>query len=230
MCPEDPEQPLIVRAIFNGKQPEDSEAYLEIDTVESAREWRREIQGIILHRCYESTGTLILTGFHEGAIFMYKRGLVAALQGVEADTDGVRISIPIQSIETHTLSPYMETLHIVSLSLSAPSETSDDASSLDSDHSIESVEFVVTSLHECKDGLAALAEAKRTVGDPYTATRKIVVDFGSLGFPQPAESEESVASAPRSREQAVCDAIGIGASSHIWSASGFWGFCFKVQY
>ena len=162
-----------------------------------------------------------------GAVFLYKRSLLATMQGVDDDTDGIRISIPLQCIDSHSSNQYFDKWHSITLSLSAPSTLdSDDTSSTDSERSIQSVEFVATSFIQCVDGLDAMFEAKKKLlekqqqqsanDDPYRANRKVIVDYGSLGFPQPSETIDGTPS--RSREQAVCDAIGIGASSDVWSA------------
>ncbi|TCD70176.1 hypothetical protein EIP91_004646 [Steccherinum ochraceum] len=205
VCAEDPFEPRSVRAIFEGHSSEvESDAYLEFDTLESAREWRREIQG---------------------AVFMYKRSLLSTLQGADDEADGVRMSIPLQFIENQVISRYMDNLHTVVLSLSplsASSSDSDDSESTDSDQSIESVEFVAMSLNKCEDGLNILANARKALQEKEKKdgarterrNRKIIVDYGSLGFPQATESHEEVEE--KSREQVVCDAIGIRASSRVW--------------
>lgn len=42
--PEDPKQPRMIRTGLDGKAGI-TNGHLELDTIESAREWRREIQG-----------------------------------------------------------------------------------------------------------------------------------------------------------------------------------------
>lgn len=155
---------------------------------------------------------------------MYKRSLLATMQGVEDDTDGVRISIPLQAIDNHSFSRYIESFYTVALSLSPPSGPgADDSSSTDSNQSIRSVEFIAKSTHSCQEGFHSMIKAKQKLSDAdlegaedaYVANRKVIVDYGSLGFPQPSDSADETS--PRSREQVVCDAIGIGPSSDVWS-------------
>lgn len=157
-----------------------------------------------------------------GAVFLYKRSLLATLQGVDDDMDGIRISIPLQYVDSHKVTSYLDSLHTVKLSLSTPSTPGDDTSSTDSDKSIDAVEFVATAVHHCLDGLDEMMNAKQRLLEKedleeFAANRKIVVDYGSLGFPHTSEHSEE--SPNRSREQAICDAIGIGGSSDIWSTS-----------
>ncbi|THH30054.1 hypothetical protein EUX98_g4134 [Antrodiella citrinella] len=192
---EDPLEPTVVRAVFEqGLSVLGHEAYIEFDTVESARDWRREMTG---------------------AVFIYKRSLQSTLQGVEDDTDGVRISIPLQAVENYSVSKYMDTLHTITISLCTTPGDENDSS--DNDHSLQSVEFVAISADQYQSGLDAMIAAQQALvnkEDAYSANRKVIVDYGSLGFPQPTEHSEQ--SPSRSREQVVCDAIGIGASLDVW--------------
>ncbi|KAH8104667.1 glycosyltransferase family 1 protein [Cristinia sonorae] len=194
--PEDPENPRICQAIFDGSESGGNpEVYAEFDTVESAREWRREIQA---------------------ALFLYKRSLLATMQGIEEENDGVRINIPMHCVEAHSVDPFVEMFKTISLSLStAPG---DETASSNSDSSIQSIQFVQIGLPHTPDAcVEAIVEAKKnlptTTEEEFIANRKVMVDYGSLGFPVTDGFEGG---SPKSREQLVCDAIGIGAVSDVW--------------
>ena len=45
VLPEDPKQPRMILSVLDGKSGI-TNGHLELDTIESAREWRREIQGL----------------------------------------------------------------------------------------------------------------------------------------------------------------------------------------
>lgn len=106
VTPKDPKHPKVLHIIFDGAS-RFSEGVVEFDTEESARDWRREIQGtiILFTTAKHLASTLILnlfSLFFEGAIYLYRRRARAALQPSSEDheANGIRINIPLQRIDS----------------------------------------------------------------------------------------------------------------------------------
>ncbi|KAI0789591.1 hypothetical protein C8Q75DRAFT_142849 [Abortiporus biennis] len=206
VLPEDPHNPCVVRVAIDekpGTYNSLKEGHLEFDTVESAREWRRELQG---------------------TIFFYRRSLISTIKTSSSEeTDGIRIIIPLQCISRHIHKHYADTFHfhslIVTCNQGASTPASENPPSDSENIDFPVVQFATTSFEQPLVDLSKIIEqAKiRTAHDDLATSlgRKIVVDYGSLGLEE-AQKTSNGKAVPQTQDQIVCDLLGIPYSDDVW--------------
>ncbi|KAL5482822.1 hypothetical protein ACEPAI_9417 [Sanghuangporus weigelae] len=213
LCPEDENNKKAVKMEFFTPGTKDY-TYIEFDTEESAREWRRELQG---------------------AVFMYRRRRASFLQNnSEDDMRGVQISIPlsrVKSFATHMVLNYAFMIDIEISSGKVRSSLSDTDS--DSDGTDKEQESSSSSDDEEPDidqrtivlGVARntpvwddmethVKEAKEREQEAGIKTPpKVVVDFGPLSFVDGQSKETEVED---NTEHSIRNALGLGEDGEIW--------------
>ncbi len=114
------------------------ETFVEFDTLESARDWRNELNGVLLAAStFRSTG-LIVHAPIIGAIFLYRRNRRAVLaQDPNEDVNGIRINIPLHRVASASKSRCFSFACMVSITISPDPHELNLISTISSDSSSE---------------------------------------------------------------------------------------------
>lgn len=229
--PEDAQRPRYIRALASGPglgilQNVD----IEFDTIEASREWRRELAGSFLFKCPCFWVKLTRS---TGAIFLYRRKLMAALESSEAgESDSVKISIPLPCLESISRSRFAELLRFVTLVVSTQGgeprtpgfRTGGHSNYEDVSADLHTVQFAVAPFDASLDRLEDLVETSKkhvysSVGSSLKT--KVVVDFASVTLKELQDKKNGIspdAGEDGSKEKFICDILGIPYSSDVWSA------------
>ncbi|THH03783.1 hypothetical protein EW145_g6012 [Phellinidium pouzarii] len=247
ILPEDPDNKKIIRIISASHDTEDK--YVEFDTEESARDWRRELQG---------------------AMYLYRHRRAAYLNSQSEDeSNGVRISIPLSRIKSHSTRKFMKFAYMLSIELgsakaySGPRGSSDNTSnedegsessprtSEDEEMDIDGRTLVIAAtqrLHAWEDFGERVEKAKERERKASTrVSPKVIVDFGVLSFVEQRRESRKVED---DKEEAIRNALSLGSEGEkVWYARsriagsiassgyfaitsryiGFWTKCFSVS-
>ncbi|EKM51568.1 glycosyltransferase family 1 protein [Phanerochaete carnosa HHB-10118-sp] len=192
VLPEDPKEPRALRTRLDGKS-EISASYLEFDTLESAREWRRELQA---------------------AIFFVKRRKRSMFSHSDSeDIEGVRVNIPLHHIRTQRHRIHAA-LPVLSLTIDSPPAASNDE---DSHQVIDLASFRLT--EECVKRLESLTRQARERAKEDTAIfieRPVVIDLGVVDKRSESKSSVEDMTKAKTKEQEVCDVLAIDNGPDVW--------------
>ncbi len=232
MSKEDPAHPRRVHLDIENIGGTDK-TYVEFDTIESARDWRRELSGALyMHR-------------HRRAANLYSQS--------DDDMTGVRISIPLNRVQQFSTRTHLSFINLLSVEVSKlsprivnsagePVSIGDDNSvpagdddSDDDDDSLEdnvnasgdlfrdsvdgrSVEFGVLHRGDAWAGVGDLVEAakERETNATIKTLSRTFVDFGVLTF---TEQPNNAADGMSTKEKAIRRALSLGAEKEIWCMS-----------
>ncbi|KAI5117363.1 hypothetical protein M0805_002477 [Coniferiporia weirii] len=244
VLPEDPNNRKIVKATSTADDNDDR--YVEFDTEESAREWRRELQG---------------------AIYLYRHRRAGYLaRQPEDDTNGVRINIPLSRVKSFSTRKFLKFATVISIVLDTEKVRSGMQSSLDHlededgndegqssdeekiDIEGRTLEIGVTQLPEAwKDFGEMVEKAKRRERETgKRVSSKVTIDFGALSF---VEQREETRRVEDDKEEAIRNALSLGLDDEIWYTRsrisrsiassgyfvitnhyvGFWTKCFSIM-
>lgn len=157
---------------------------------------------------------------------------MAALKPSEAgESDSVKISIPLSSIENINRGRFAELLHFMTLLVSTqgcepetPFRTGGHSTYEDMSGDLQTVQFAVAPFDKSMDRLEALVEtSKKHVysGIGSSVKTKVVVDFASMTLYESRKFKKgspSDGNEEGSKEKFVCDILGIPYTSDVWSA------------
>ncbi|KIP10183.1 glycosyltransferase family 1 protein [Phlebiopsis gigantea 11061_1 CR5-6] len=194
ILPEDPKQPRTILSVLDGKSGL-ANSHLELDTIESAREWRREIKA---------------------AIFFARRRRQQILSRVDSeDVDGVRINIPLHRVLAQSCRLHSETIPILSLRVD-----STPIGDVTTSHQI--IELATFKFNEeCLARLKTLVHEARKrfiYPDGSFLDQPVVVDFGIAVEPAEHPKEGTDSPNERSKDQIVCDTLAIEYKPDVWVA------------
>jgi sterol 3beta-glucosyltransferase len=208
ILPEDPKQPRVIRTILDGKVGVDK-GHLEFDTIESAREWRREFQGMPIYFCVWRK----LLIFRSAALFFVKRRKHSIFsQNHSEDLEGIHINIPLHHIRSHAFRLHAEVIPVLTLKVDgaeagSPSQVIELATfKLNEDDCMVKLTQLI-----CDAGKRAESGADNFIDQP------VVIDLG-IGAEERQAGKEDEAIA-RTKEEAVCDALAIQNGPNVWSES-----------
>lgn len=213
MLPLDPKLPKVISLKFHGKKIPTS-SYAEFDTIESAREWRKDIQGLSF--CDEPTRCAKAS---TGAIFLYKHSQRELLvnSGAE-DTDGVRISIPLSQIDRIRVGENLKTVLTLEISMAIADAGSSLYAKIDLSHYAHMFRFVTIRSDVEWNRLQHhidVAKARKSA-----AKTGIVVDFGPLSCTETSDNDFATGAATNEEskvESKVRRALSFTNEADIWS-------------
>ncbi|KAH8104961.1 hypothetical protein DFH11DRAFT_1519106, partial [Phellopilus nigrolimitatus] len=197
ILPEDPKNKRALRIVSTSAElPGDK--FGEFDTEESAREWRREIQG---------------------AVYIYSHSRAVYLsRSSEDEANGVRISIPLSRVKSFSTRKFLKYANVISLELSSSEvRTTRLRSSSEIDIEGRTLELCgVLKLHAWDDFGELVEKAKeRERNASMAASPKVIVDFGELSF---VEQRRETRKVEDDKEEAIRIALSLGYESEIWYA------------
>lgn len=209
ILPEDPKQPRTILSVLDGKSGL-ANSHLELDTIESAREWRREIKGS--WTCWSTLGVMLTSGI--AAIFFARRRRQQILSRVDSeDVDGVRINIPLHRVLAQSCRLHSETIPILSLRVD-----STPIGDVTTSHQI--IELATFKFNEeCLARLKTLVHEARKrfiYPDGSFLDQPVVVDFGIAVEPAEHPKEGTDSPNERSKDQIVCDTLAIEYKPDVW--------------
>ena len=167
-----------------------------------------------------------------GAIFLYRRKLMAALKPSEAgESDSVKISIPLPCIQNISRGRFAELLHFITLLVSTqdgepgtPFRNGGHSTYEDPPGDPQTVQFAVAPFDKSLERLEALVETskKHVYSNGSTSLKtKVVVDFASVTLKELQASKSETSSDGNeevAKEKFICDILGIPYTSDVWSA------------
>ncbi|EJC98880.1 UDP-Glycosyltransferase/glycogen phosphorylase [Fomitiporia mediterranea MF3/22] len=190
--PEDEGNKKTLRFEFGVDKMCSTNSHAEFDTEESAREWRRELQG---------------------AIYMNRHGRVDFLsRRSEDETRGVQISIPLSRVKSFSTRMALKYANMVNMELSSGRGQT---SISESDMEGRTIEIGVARQTHSWDDFGKRVEAARG-RERRAGVRippKVIVDFGALSF---LERNQDVRKVEDSKEEAIRNALGLGVETEIW--------------
>ncbi|KAJ3553296.1 hypothetical protein NM688_g3691 [Phlebia brevispora] len=199
---EDPAHPRLLVSRLDGKTGIKN-CHLEFDNIESAREWRRELQA---------------------ALFFCRRRMRQFLADPDGVT-GVRIGIPFDSIISQSTQVHAGTLPMITLTVATGANASDKQSTTSgTNENREGTQSIQLAFHyldahwgEMEELLKASKLRRKTNPDSSMPSR-VVIDFGlgDVSLQEKEAEEEDGHLGARSREQVVCDWLAIGYTPDVW--------------
>lgn len=182
-----PKRPRIVEVIFDASTTPSMNGVAEFDTVESACEWRKELQG---------------------ALYLYRHGRRQALGGDSSDElNGVRLSIPLSRIDRMEEARCLTFTYL--LSIYVPFTSYDTHS-----HQAEKIQFVTLQPDDAWKKLQQYIDAAKE-RQLSAVPSDVVVDFGPLSFLE-KEDHIQEADVEKGKETAIRRVLALGHEATLW--------------
>ncbi|GJE88463.1 glycosyltransferase family 1 protein [Phanerochaete sordida] len=195
VLPEDPKEPRALRTRLDGKQGIPG-TYLEFDTLESAREWRRELLAALF--------------------FLRRRKRSLFDQSSSEEVEGIRIDIPLHHIQAHSYRMHADAIPVLTLTVDSPPLVSRD------EFTQQTIELATFKFNdECMDKLQSrIREATKRAKEAPDAfiDRPVVIDFGSLDASSEMTTSDIDPVKARTKEQNICDNLAIDYGPDVWIA------------
>lgn len=142
----------------------------------------------------------------------------------EDDEDSVRIVIPLSCIARQMHKRFANTINLVSLFIVCPETPSplvqlNGSSGSGSD--VQLLQFAMIEPEGAWYEMGRIIDQSRSqdeiiTDDPYAQARRVVVDYGSLGYPS-VQRDLGGNGSEKNHDQFICDVLGIPFTADVWS-------------